>query len=59
MKPKKPKTRIAAEAPSEVDHLSTAEQQALEVGKEAEHASGETREDLIKTSKRLSEEPKQ
>lgn len=56
MKTKKPKTRVAADAPRSVAHLSTAEQQALELTEEVSHATGKEREDLTKKATKLSED---
>jgi hypothetical protein len=51
MKGSKAKTRSAATKPAEFKHLETGEQQALEFGAEAEHASGVEREAMIRKSK--------
>jgi hypothetical protein len=52
MKGSKPKTRSEATKPAEFQHLSAKEQQAIELGAEAEHATGKRREELIRKSKR-------
>jgi hypothetical protein len=51
MKGSKAKTRSAATNPTEFKHLRPGEQQALELGAEAEHASGVEREAMIRKSK--------
>ena len=51
MKGSKAKTRSAATKPTEFKHLESGEQQALELGAEAEHASGVEREAMIRKSK--------
>ena len=53
MKGSKAKTRSAATKPTEFRHLKTGEQQALELGAEAEHASGVEREVMIRKSKQV------
>ena len=52
MKGSKAKTRSAATNPAEFKHLKTGEQQALELGAEAEH-SGVEREAMIRKSKQV------
>jgi len=49
----KPKTRTAAAAPGAASKLTRGEQEALEAGAEAEHATGEKREALTRQAGRL------
>ena len=53
MKTKSPKTRTAAAAPGATAHLTTSEQRAIELGGEAEHATGKQRERLTQAAKKL------
>jgi hypothetical protein len=53
MKRPKPRTRTAAAAPRDTAHLSVGQQSALEIGHEAEHATGRRKEKLIRRATRL------
>lgn len=53
MKGSKAKTRSAATKPAEFRHLESTEQQALELGAEAEHVSGVEREAMIRKAKQV------
>jgi len=52
---KSPKTRSASAAPAATRHLSADQQRAMELGAEAEHATGQRRESLTRAAKRLGE----
>ena len=58
MTPKEPVTRIEADKPEAVGHLSIPEQIALEVSGEMEHATGPAREKLSEKAHIRAEEEK-
>lgn len=58
MNANKPETRTEAAAPDAAKHLNKGQQAALELGEEAEHATGPAKESLIKKAGRLAKDEK-